>query len=123
MELSITAACTFIKCKIKHNYKDDTKKITQPVLLQGVVDKFKIPSGGSTQWKTPSVPGEVLTRGSLQDIFNKSEQQIYQSGVGNILHLCKHSRPKIINSVPELSRFMDGAVSAQKKVMYQVICY
>jgi len=111
----------FLGCQIVRNSKQNSMKITQPVLLQSFLDEFDIPKSGS--WKTPAVPGEVLIRGDSQDIFDKSEQRIYRSGVGKMLHMCKYSRPEIINSVRELSRFMDGAVLAQKKAMYQVMRY
>ena len=51
----------------------------------------------------------------------EEEQKIYQSGVGSLLYLLKHSRPDLSNSVRELSKVMDGANRNHMKMLKRVI--
>ena len=44
-----------------------------------------------------------------QDLLPTQKQVRYQSGVGSLLYLVKHSRPDLNNSVRELSKSMDRA--------------
>ena len=53
--------------------------------------------------------------------INEKQQQEYQSGIGTVLYLTKHSRPGIANAVCELSKSMDGASKLQFREMLQVI--
>ena len=64
----------------------------------------------------------VLIGGKMHDNSNVDEktQSMYRSGVGTLLYLTKHSRPKIINPVREISKSMDGASMAHGKEMYSV---
>jgi hypothetical protein len=50
-----------------------------------------------------------------------SDQKRYQSGVGKLLHMMRWSRPDTLNSVRELSRFMQSAMSAHMKAMHRVM--
>ena len=43
----------------------------------------------------------------LSDIIPTNKQVRYQSGVGSLLYIVKHSRPYLNNSVIELSMIMD----------------
>ena len=47
-------------------------------------------------------------------------QRTYDSGVGILLYLLKHSRPNLSNPVQEISKTMDGANPAQHKELLHV---
>ena len=71
---------------------------------------------------TPGTPGFIGAKqyeGGAQ--INEDQQQEYQSGVGNLLYLTRHSRPDIANAVQELSKSMDGASKLQFREMLRVI--
>ena len=62
------------------------------------------------------MPGQGIVRPTSDDEkVSLEEQALYQSGVGMLLYLVKHSRPDIANMVQELSKCMDGATRAAKK--------
>ena len=50
----------------------------------------------------------------------KKEQASYQSGVGTLLYLTKHSRLDIANAVRQLSKSMDGASRLQLSKLRRV---
>jgi hypothetical protein len=50
-------------------------------------------------------------------------QSKYRSGTRKLLHLMKWSRPDVLNSVRELSRFMTAATACHLKAMYRVMQY
>ena len=68
---------------------------------------------------TPGVIGAKQNEEGTR--INKKQQQEYQSVVGPLLYLTKHSRPNIANEVCELSKSMDGASKLQFREMLQVI--
>jgi hypothetical protein len=57
------------------------------------------------------------------DKLSMSEQRKYRSGVGKLLYLMQWSHPEIMNSVRELSRFMQEASKAHLTAMYRVMKY
>ena len=63
----------------------------------------------------------MVLKGS-QIVFYK-DQKTYRSGVGKLLHMMRWSRPEILNSVRELSRFMSGASKAHLKAMLRLMKY
>ena len=76
--------------------------------------------------KTPAVPGSVLRAGTPEEGISAQEQKTYRSGVGKLLFLMKWSRPDVLNSVRDLSRFMSCArpshVVAMERVMQFCLC-
>jgi hypothetical protein len=50
-------------------------------------------------------------------------QQAYIKRVGKLLHVTRWTRPDIMNSVRELSRFAGGALMAHMKAMYRCMAY
>jgi hypothetical protein len=72
---------------------------------------------------TPAVPGTILIKGEPENHLREEEMSTYRSGVGKLLHLMKWSRPEILNSVRELSKFMSGAIEGHKQAMYRVMKY
>jgi len=108
----------YIGCKIDRG--DGWMKLTQPVLLQSFEDKFDLPK--TKPLATPAEPGKTLYSGEEEDLMDALEQTKYRSGVGKLLHLMKWSRPEVMNSVRELSRFMTaGATTAHMKALYRVM--
>jgi hypothetical protein len=107
----------YIGCKIDR--KGRQLKITQPVLLQSFIDEFDLPNDKSYP-NTPAEPRSVLMKG---DKLSMEEQCKYRSGVGKLLYLMRWSRPEIMNSVRELSRFMQEASKAHLTAMYRVMKY
>jgi hypothetical protein len=109
----------YIGCKIERG--EGWMKLTQPVLLQSFEDEFNLPDTKTPN--TPAAPGEVLRSGTATSLMNKEMQMKYRSGTGKLLHLMKWSRPDILNSVRELSRFMTGATAYHLKAMNRVMQY
>ena len=111
----------YMACKIDYKPGEGLMKFTQPVLLQSFTDEFKLPGGDFPI--TPAVPGDVLRQGDPESAVDMSEQRIYRSGTGKLLHMMKWSRPDILNPVRDLSRFMKEASGAHMAAMYRVMKY
>ena len=109
----------YIGCKIDRN--KNWMKLTQPVLVQSFEDKFDLSTAKS--YITPGEPGKTLYSGKHEELVDATMQTKFRSGVGKLLHLMKWSRPEVMNSVRELSRFMTGATTAHMKAMYRVMKY
>jgi hypothetical protein len=94
----------YISCKLDKDMEGRTMKITQPVLVQSLTDEFELPV---REYKIPAPAGEVLKPDDPGDeLLDPGGQTKHRSGVGKLLHLAKWSRPDILNSVRELSKFM-----------------
>ena len=109
----------YVGCKVTRSAS--SIKLTQPVLLQSYVDEFDL-----TQIRpprTPSVPGSTLHKGNDEATLNGATLRTYRSGVGKLLHMTRWTRPDIMNSVRELSRFMTGALLAHMAAMHRVMAY
>jgi hypothetical protein len=110
----------FVGCKIDYDRVGRMMKLTQPVLVQSFTDEFELPNGRPPD--LPAPPGEILVGSTNpQNNLPGTQQTYYRSGVGKLLHLVKWSRPDILNSVRELSRFMTGANLAHLKAMLRVL--
>ncbi|KAL7566370.1 hypothetical protein ACA910_011113 [Epithemia clementina (nom. ined.)] len=90
----------YIGCKVDIHRRKHFIKLTQPVLIRSFNDKFQLPKDTHN---TPSPPGEVLEPSTPEEQLNHDKQKTFRSGVGNLLHLMKWSRPDNLNSVHELS--------------------
>ena len=55
-----------------------------------------------------------------EDKITEKKQAFYQSRVGMLLYLTKHSRLDIMNAVRELSKSMDGASKLQLRELIRV---
>jgi hypothetical protein len=110
----------FVGVKIDYDKKNRKMKLTQPVLVQSFKDEFELPGGQPPE--LPAPPGEILLGSKdKRDNLPPNTQTYYRSGVGKLLHLVKWSRPDILNSVRELSRFMTAAVPKHLKAMLRVL--
>jgi len=112
----------YVGCKIDYNREEGWLRFTQPVLVQSFVDEFGITDVKAP--KTPAPAGQVLRKAEEKDCMKGESQTNYRKGVGKLLHLMKWSRPEIMNSVRDLSRFMTtGASLAHKKAMETAMRY
>ena len=67
---------------------------------------------------TSGTPGFIGAKQNQEGTqINEKQQQEYQSGIGTLLYLTKHSRPDIANAVLVLSKSMDGASKLQFREM------
>jgi hypothetical protein len=111
----------YVGCKVERNYKENSIKLTQPVMLQSFIDEFNLPNGPAPN--TPAIPGDALVKADPKDCIPANELFKYRSGVGKLLHMMRWSRPEILNAVRELSRYMSGASLAHVKAMHQIMKY
>ena len=90
----------------------------QPTIIDALTKKFGKEGGKQRITLTPGTPGFIGAKQNEEGAQkNEDQQQEYQSGVGTLLYLTKHSRPDIANSVFELSKSMDGASKFQFREM------
>ena len=107
----------YVGCKIERT--SDRIKITQPVLIQSFEDEFDIENSAPS---TPAEPGQVLLKATT-GLLSPQQQHKYRSGVGKLLHLMRWSRPDVLNSVRELSKFMMEASPSHYKAMIRCMDY
>ena len=70
-------------------------KVTQPVLVQKLWDKFDLPVGRTPK---PAVPGQVLVKGDGSDALNPQDTTKYHSGMALYMYKMQWSRPDIYNA-------------------------
>jgi hypothetical protein len=73
-------------------------------------------------FSSASANREVIQR-KVDDYLDEERQKLYQSGVGSLLYLVKHSRPDLSNCVQELSKLMDQANTKHWKSLIRAIKY
>jgi hypothetical protein len=77
---------------------------------------------GCQNYKTPGTTNQGIIPPEKGDSkISNEEQSIFQSVVGSLLHLVKHSRPDIANSVRELAKCMNRASPAAFKEMKRLL--
>ena len=108
----------YVGFKINHDKEKRSIRFTQPVMIQSFHDEFELPNGRDPV--TPAEENRVLVKCAEEHMLNKKDQKTYRSGVGKLLHMMRWSRPEILNSVRELSRFMSGASKAHLKAMLRL---
>jgi hypothetical protein len=110
----------YVGCKIERDLEAPSLRTTQPACptteLRGRIRSF----ADGQACGLPAPTGSMLTKGDKTD----SEavplaQQAYRKGVGKLLHVTRWTRPDIMNSERELSRFSGGALMAHMKAMYR----
>jgi hypothetical protein len=110
-----------VGCKVDYDREAGTMKLTQPVMIQSFQDEFELPEGEPSN--TPAIPGTVMSEGEVRNQANDKIQSTYRSGVGKLLHMMRWTRPEIMNSVRELSRFVGRALLSHVIAMYRVMKY
>jgi hypothetical protein len=96
--------------------------ILQPHLIKNLEAKFGKEVEGKKVYKTPGTPRfKIIRPDDDDDIIDSDLQSRYQSGVGMLLFLTKHSRTDICNIVKELSNCMDRATMGTYLEMLRVV--
>jgi hypothetical protein len=82
----------YVGCKVIPSNKGGLY-LAQPDLITKMKKVFEDYIGGRIKYVTPGAPGEIIARPSEDSILvNDADQKRYQSGVGMLLYLTKHSR-------------------------------
>lgn len=112
----------YLSCEICLSKDEQCAWIGQPHLLKNLEKHFGEYVENMQSYKTPGTPGNNIVRPKNEnEKISKDMQKMYQSGVGMLLYLVKHTRPDIANPVRELSKSMDGANMAAYKELLRVI--
>jgi hypothetical protein len=111
----------YVGYKVDYDREAGTIKLTQPIMIQSFQDEFQLPEGKPSN--TPAIPGTVMSKGEVRNQVDDKIQSTYGSGVGTLLHMMRWTRPEIMNSVRELSRFAGRALLSHVIAMYRVINY
>ena len=114
----------YIGTKIDVDEKNKSLKITQPVLVQSLKDKFTF-SELNVKPEVPAIAGTHLLLNGPK--LCGEDQTKYCSGIGKLLYLMRWSCPEVVNSVCELTRFMTQAslvcIKGLERVMQHVLKY
>ena len=112
----------YLSCEILFDKKRKSGWIHQSHLVKKLEIKFGSMVEGLMEYKTPGTPHQTITQDVAVKISD-DDQKLYRSGVGMLLCLVKHSRPKIANAVRKLTKVLDGASAAAMKEMLRTIKY
>ena len=96
----------YLSCKITFDEDGKGAYIHQPHLLMKLKKKFELLINLSKKYTTPGTPSTHVMK-SEEEKLNEKEHALYQSGVGMLLYLVKHTQPDIVNAVQELSKVLD----------------
>ena len=114
----------YVGCKVDRT--ESIIRFTQPVKIQRFLDEFQClqHDRGDKRPSTPAAPGSVLEFNKETDEpLTGKKQTAFRSGVGILLHMCRYSRPDTLNSVRELSRYMQAASRECYKALMRVMSY
>jgi hypothetical protein len=111
----------YVGCKVDYEREAGTMKVTHPVMIQSFQDEFELPEGKSSN--TSAIPVTVMSEGEVRHQVDDKIQSTYRSGVGKLLHMMRWTRPEIMDSVRELSRFAGRALLSHVMAMYRVMKY
>ncbi len=106
----------YMGCKITQKGKHSLR-FTQPVLIQSLSDKFKLPN---SRYRTPATAGNVLTKCKEDDMMGAQQQTTYQSGTSELMHMMQHWQPEVYNCVWYQARHMGHEGKKHMKAM--LIC-
>ena len=103
---------------------EKTVELSQPDSIKIMQQKFNSEIEKMKTFKSPVGPSDVVMHlRNENEKIDDDTQQRFQSGVGMLLWLAKHSRPDISNAVREVSKVMNGAMRAHYKYMLRIIKY
>ena len=104
--------------KLDIDRKNCTMKMTQPVLIRSFQDEFDLPG---EQPPNPAKAGEMLEKGNPEEKVSARMHKCFRKGVGKLLHMMRWSRPEILNSVRECSRYVSSPVDAHIDRMHRIM--
>jgi hypothetical protein len=81
----------YIGCKIDIADNGRSLKMMQLVLVQSLTDDFENIVQGKMQL-VPAKPGDKLTKCKNSNKLTPTQHSWYQTGIGKLLYLVKHSR-------------------------------
>ena len=110
----------YLSCEILIDMKTKRGWIQQPHLLTKLEKKFGKEVKQKQTYKTPGTPGGGILRDAGLKVDEEKHKKC-RSGVGMLLYLVKHTRPDIANAVRELTKGLDGPISAACKEMLRTI--
>ena len=115
----------FLGCDILRHAEEPVSYLLQPHLIKKIRKSFGTIKQMNKKYNTPGSPRQILRRVKPEEdnALNKKTQTLYQSGVGSLLYLLKHSRPELSNPIRELTKCMTGANQHALKEMYRVISW
>lgn len=119
-------AVEYVGCKVDYDRQGGQLKITQPVLIQSLIDKFEF-AKSERFIRTPAVAGSVLERPAEgEPVLSEDEQSIYRSAQGINMYLVGCSRPECGNAVRETARQNSGAglpaFEQLKRTVQHLVC-
>ena len=97
----------YLSCEITILDDNSFGWIHQPHLITKIEKKFGIFIKKIQPYKTPGTPGLSILRNPELSVDDE-KKTLYQSGVGMLLYLVKHTQPDIANPVRELSKCLNG---------------
>ena len=97
----------FLVCDI--NIDRDKKEVL--ITQRGVINSIKRYFGNEVnkmrKYSTPGEPNShIVSPKNDDECLRKTQNNKYQSAVGSLMYLCKHSRPYLTNNIRDLSIFM-----------------
>jgi hypothetical protein len=107
----------YIGCKIDISDIGRSFKMMKPVLMQSLTDEFEDIVQGRASL-VPVKPGDILTKCKNSNKLKPKQHSRYQTGVGRLLYLMKHSSPDIANAVRKLARHCHDPT----KVHWEAMC-
>ena len=111
----------YVGCEIK--YHDNYLVLHQTSMLSKIKQEFQDEIKSNRKYISPMPIHHHTTKVNEQEGLDKEKQTRYQSGVGSLLYLVKHTRPYISNSVRELTKNMDRANEESYSMMIRVLSY
>ena len=117
--------CKFVGSKI--NSKRDatgigTAKFTQPVLVQKLIDEYKVDTSGKMP-ATPAVAGLVLVKGDGSGQLDAKAATEYRSGTATCMFMMQWSRPEIYNATHGQARHMSAPREPHKIALEKLMRY
>ncbi len=111
----------YLTCNIAFSQDGKSTWIGLPHLIRKLEEKFGDMVKGLQTYATPRTPGLHMVRPSIITEEMTARMPLYQSAVGTLLFLLKHSRPDLANSIRELSKVLDCHTEAALKELNRVI--
>ena len=111
-----------LSCEIKFNRDRSKAWIGQPHQIKKIMNTFGDEIVKLQKHGTPGTPGQqLIIPTDKAAVIGDKQHHRCRSGVGMLMHLIKHSRPDISNSVRQLTKPLDGPTQAAHKEMLRVM--